>query len=577
MKLLYAAIENFGTLHNLHVDFEEGINCIYESNGWGKSTLCVFIRVMFYGFEGEKSRNDIQNERKHYKPWQGGIYGGSIDFEYQDSVYILTRSFGSKNTEDEVSLRDAQTNLETSLDGVLGEKIFGVNAESFRNTIFISQNDISAAVTDEITGKIGNISSAEKDIDNYENAIASLNKSINSLNPNRKTGEIYKLNEQITEYKFQIQKYTQGDDLLKNLLQRQKSLEQEMNQLKIKRENLMKKAKRASELYVSDEEIQEYNELEEVFSNHDIDESFVDKLIEQNRKSGKMYSFFEFVIAILVFAGLCVILPKYRFYFAGAFAVSVILILIKYKVNSLSGKKIEDFLDLFYEIPESLSHRERKALLSEIKEDYERYQYLAELVHTQVHFDFGELDELEQRIRICSQEQSRAGFDYKKEISRKEQIAAKTKEIQALQLQAEKLTKQYEIYIKTRDFLIQARNNFTSRYMDVLLEKFNKYYAMLDVEHYEFTLDSDFCLYLNHHNHLKDIEFLSRGYSELAAICYRMAMIECVYRKEKPFLVFDDCFSNFDTDKLKKAREFLNRMEHEYQILYFTCHESRII
>ena len=36
MKLLYAAIENFGTLHNLHVDFEEGINCIYESNGWGK-------------------------------------------------------------------------------------------------------------------------------------------------------------------------------------------------------------------------------------------------------------------------------------------------------------------------------------------------------------------------------------------------------------------------------------------------------------------------------------------------------------------------------------------------------------
>jgi uncharacterized protein YhaN len=55
----------------MEVQFEDGINTFVQDNGWGKSTLAAFIRVMLYGFDGETKRNDIENERKRYRPSGG--------------------------------------------------------------------------------------------------------------------------------------------------------------------------------------------------------------------------------------------------------------------------------------------------------------------------------------------------------------------------------------------------------------------------------------------------------------------------------------------------------------------------
>ena len=52
MRLIQCHIENFGKLHDVTIDFHEGLNQICQKNGWGKSTLGAFLRVMLYGFEG---------------------------------------------------------------------------------------------------------------------------------------------------------------------------------------------------------------------------------------------------------------------------------------------------------------------------------------------------------------------------------------------------------------------------------------------------------------------------------------------------------------------------------------------
>ena len=49
MKLISCHIENFGKLHDWSHDFTSGSNVFCEDNGWGKSTLASFIKVMFYG------------------------------------------------------------------------------------------------------------------------------------------------------------------------------------------------------------------------------------------------------------------------------------------------------------------------------------------------------------------------------------------------------------------------------------------------------------------------------------------------------------------------------------------------
>ena len=100
MRLISCHIENFGKFSNFDLSFQEGCNIICEENGWGKSTLMAFLRVMLFGFANEGKRNDLENERRRYKPWQGGAYGGSLTFEADGRQYICYRTFGDKEKED---------------------------------------------------------------------------------------------------------------------------------------------------------------------------------------------------------------------------------------------------------------------------------------------------------------------------------------------------------------------------------------------------------------------------------------------------------------------------------------------
>ena len=70
MKLIRCHIENFGKLSDFTYDFSEGCNTICEENGWGKSTLASFLRVMLCGFRNEirwKMRGrDMRLGRREY-------------------------------------------------------------------------------------------------------------------------------------------------------------------------------------------------------------------------------------------------------------------------------------------------------------------------------------------------------------------------------------------------------------------------------------------------------------------------------------------------------------------------------
>ena len=50
MKLLECHVDNFGKLSNFDYQFSDGLTVIQEPNGFGKSTLAAFIKVMLYCF-----------------------------------------------------------------------------------------------------------------------------------------------------------------------------------------------------------------------------------------------------------------------------------------------------------------------------------------------------------------------------------------------------------------------------------------------------------------------------------------------------------------------------------------------
>ncbi len=111
MRLISCHIENFGKLSDFSCEFSGGLNIICEDNGWGKSTFAAFIRAMFYGLDGDRKKNLLENERKKYRPWQGGVFGGQLVFEIKGKQYEVSRIFHDREQADEFELRDVKTNL----------------------------------------------------------------------------------------------------------------------------------------------------------------------------------------------------------------------------------------------------------------------------------------------------------------------------------------------------------------------------------------------------------------------------------------------------------------------------------
>ena len=224
MKLIKCHIENFGKLSDFTYDFTDGCNTVCEENGWGKSTLAAFLRVMLFGFRNEGKRDPLENERKRYSPWQKGVYGGELQFESEGKQYSVRRTFGSKSAEDEFQLTDTKTNLPRSdFTQNLGEELFRIDAGSFERTIFISQNDCETFVTDGINAKIGNLAENTDDINNFETADKRLNDLLNSMSPSRKTGSLRQSKDRITELKTQIRNGQEIQNTMESIDTRKKA------------------------------------------------------------------------------------------------------------------------------------------------------------------------------------------------------------------------------------------------------------------------------------------------------------------------------------------------------------------
>lgn len=172
MKLIRCHIENFGVLSDFDFVFDDGLTTICQGNGFGKSTFATFIKAMFYGFPRTGARNIVENERKRYDPWQGGKYGGYLEFEIQDTSYRVTRYFGKTAAKDTFSLLDLSSRRPSEVySEKLGEELFRLDADSFARSTYVPQlsaSDVEA--TTSIRTKLSNLVEDTNDLSNYDTA-----------------------------------------------------------------------------------------------------------------------------------------------------------------------------------------------------------------------------------------------------------------------------------------------------------------------------------------------------------------------------------------------------------------------
>lgn len=203
MKLLKCYIENFGKLSQFSYNFDKNYNEIFKDNGWGKTTFATFIKAMFYGMTFTTRKQLDENERKKYTPWQGGRYGGYIEFEVDGNKFKVERYFGKKSKDDDFRLIDLKTGkVSNQYTSNLGEELFGLDVESYERSTFIPQKIISNDISGEIKNKLVNYIEGTTGENNFENAIKILKESKSELK--KPSGKINKLKESIESKKQEI-------------------------------------------------------------------------------------------------------------------------------------------------------------------------------------------------------------------------------------------------------------------------------------------------------------------------------------------------------------------------------------
>jgi len=142
----------------------------------------------------------------------------------------------------------------------------------------------------------------------------------------------------------------------------------------------------------------------------------------------------------------------------------------------------------------------------------------------------------------------------------------------------DKLEEEYRLLNISAKYLESAQHELLEKYVKPMKDSVDKYVNLLLTENEEdYNIDVNFKFQFITRNGIKGLDQYSRGYQTIIALCMRLALIDCLYPNEKPFVIFDDPFVNFDDLKLELCKKMMKNISKQYQIIYFTCHDSRAI
>ena len=142
----------------------------------------------------------------------------------------------------------------------------------------------------------------------------------------------------------------------------------------------------------------------------------------------------------------------------------------------------------------------------------------------------------------------------------------------------------------TMDYLSRAKEKLNQVYLGPMKKAFENYLQAFDsnrkFERGEVFLNVDLDASVSLGGISRKVTDFSQGQRDLLAICRHFALVHVMTREERkegeegtargPFMILDDPFVNLDDETTKAALRFLRMASEEYQILYFTCHTSRL-
>ena len=553
MKIVKLHIENFGKLSNFDLSFSSELNQFIHENGWGKSTLCAFIKAMFYGLEAKGRKKDYQSERSKYEPWQGGKFGGNMTIEARGKNYQIFRTFGKTPEEDSFQLFDLNANkISGDYSENIGEELFGVGKETFAISAFFGQNDLSSSSTDEVVSNLAGIEKYKNDGEKTEFAIKLLEKNrkeLVSLLP--KEVELKQIERNIERLKKDI---SEAEQLLKNEtadLQKQTFEKHEFDKIF---EEEREKAKEQRKL------ADEKRALQEQFNSKNLrlNELANQKPIEKTKPK---------------FLPLSILLFSVGAIFVLLFAFDVLSIEIGHTVGAIFLLLVGALLVFKNKPRDTFANEEIMALRGEIDKLKVEIEALPEAEEIDSEALYQKKLEIEQGYAHASAKVANLTSEIE---SKQEELSILLTNESELEAERKGGLEKIELLKKTMNFLKLARENVSERFVTPLNEKFQSFFDGFNGSE-KISIDSSLNPWIITSQGAKNVEYLSQGYRDLVVICQRFSLLDKVYKKEKPCVILDDSFVNLDDQNFAMAVPILEELAKSYQVAYFSCSESRKI
>ena len=136
----------------------------------------------------------------------------------------------------------------------------------------------------------------------------------------------------------------------------------------------------------------------------------------------------------------------------------------------------------------------------------------------------------------------------------------------------------YKLLKAAHDFLKKADEQLRDKYVKPIRDEFLRYALILEKTLGEkVVMKKNFEIYFEREGMERSEKHLSAGQRSICALCFRLALIKNMYQENTPFLILDDPFVNLDSTHMEKVKTLLQELCKEMQMVYFTCHDSRVI
>lgn len=617
MRLLSCHIDAFGKFKNVDFEFDNELSVLYKKNGFGKTTLAEFVKAMFYSLPTNSKRANFKSERELYKPFDyDGKFGGRLTFSCKKGTFVVVRQFGSTPTLDKFFLFDAKTNLvSNAFSSNLGEELFGVGKETFENSTFFGQRNLVSGINDDMRAGLSVGVLSGDDIDNFDKAQQQIQKKIKQYRAEIKALKIDELCAENERYKAKEEiLYIKLGNVKKEI----KNLE--FSQREIKNNSVKHDEKEISE-YINkniglesvveadrqklDEKIKQKEEIlrGKKLSKDDFDFLSDNQNIAKATNASRISFYMMFAGIVGAVAMLCGGILKNNISFVFGLIiliVSLIGVLGCVFVSRKHADEIKRFRNLLKEkgLDKTSLKTEMKLFEKDIgdfkhfEEEIEKLNFeieknLQQSTDLQKHFEmkfgcplknyFRGNDERNVRLLSVERQLIELNNDMKHYLENLQNVQENMDElnenISFAKQKENELQNKLNLLLKVASHLGNSRDAISNRYIEPISQRFNRYYKKFLEDGENVVIDTNLAMRFG--DNFAEVDFLSAGLFDLVFICKRFALVDLLFKKEKPVLILDDPFANFDDDKINVAREILNDLKKDYQILLLTCQKSR--